>query len=308
MSETAGARRTIFLTGGTGFIGSRLATALLSDQRYRLRCLTRSLERVTSTPRCAWVVGDLGRPASYQDALDGADCVVHLAARVGGGSRSEHERTNLVGTRDLLSSCRAAGVHRFLYVSSIAVTYGDRRGYPYAESKRLAEEAVRVSGLDVLTVRPTMVLGPGSAIQEKLRRMVALPWVPLVGDGRVRVQPIHVSDVAAYLARRVADAAPWGGATVELGGPEVVTMEEMLRRIHRARSPRPLRLVRLPARPVIALLRGLEGVLGPALPVSAGQFAAFVHDSTAALDPSAPSGLPTLHDLDAMLEPANARE
>jgi nucleoside-diphosphate-sugar epimerase len=89
------------------------------------------------------VRADLAEPATYRDALTGAQTVVHVAATTGKARPAVYERNNVQATRALLEASAAAGVARFVFISSIAAAFPDRRYYPYAESKIAAEAAVR---------------------------------------------------------------------------------------------------------------------------------------------------------------------
>jgi NADH dehydrogenase len=289
----------VFLTGGTGLIGSRVLAMLAARSGREVRCLARSVAPATVWPNLQIVTGDLEAPESYADALEGATTVLHLAAKVGMGPREAFDRVNNQGTRALVDACRTHGVEEFIFVSSIAATFPDRTAYAYADSKRAAEDVVRASGLRYLIVRPTLVFGEASPVWQNLSRFATLPIVPIVGDGRVRVQPIHVDDVANFLVGQLMTPLP-GSGEVDLGGPDIMTMEELLRRIGRARLGRERPVVHLPARITIGALASLERWVG-ALPVSAGQLAVFVNDSTAQAHPPPEFDMKRLRTLDEML-------
>src|SRR5207249_11038415 len=139
------------------------------------------------------------------------------------------------------------------------------------QSKQRAEQAVCESGLNYLIVRPTIVLGKGSPIWSKLLALAGLPVMPILGDGHVRVQPIYVDDVATFLLSMIA-VSNLPDRAVDLGGPDVVTFEDLLRRIGRALRGRDATVVHLPARGTIALLAWMVLWLTPnLLPVPAGQ-------------------------------------
>jgi NADH dehydrogenase len=271
-------KSSLFITGATGFVGRQLLERIETDQLAEVVCLTRqdpqSLSRAVR-----YVRGDLSDVASYRDALSAADTVVHLAASTGNASPSEHRRVNGLGTSVLVRECQRAGVRRFLYVSSIAAGFEDVRYYPYAQSKRIGEEAVRQSGLRHTIVRPTMVLGPGSPIGERLQALASKAVTPLIGSGRARVQPIHVTDLADALLF-IIRSDRFSGEVLELGGPDVLTMEELLRQMHHASTGGHARIVRIPAAPLRFLLATLERMAVP-LPVTAGQLASFVNDGVA---------------------------
>jgi len=279
----------LFVTGATGFIGRRLLAALDRRRFSGVTCLVRAPgalagERV--------VVGRLEDPASYAGALGPATTVVHLAALTGKAAPERYVAVNVDGTARLVTACRQAGVRRFAYVSTIAVTYQDTRRYPYARSKAAAEAIVRASDLDSLIVRPTIVLGMGSPASASFRRL-AQPWLTLVpGHGRTRIQPIDVDDLARMLAALLAEGR-FAGETLELGGPEVVTVGGFLRRLSARGGRRPPAL-HLPLAPVVAVLGRLERFLLPVLPVTAGQLSVFAQDGTAAPHPALARWAPSM--------------
>jgi NADH dehydrogenase len=135
-----------------------------------------------------------------------------------------------------------------------------------------------------------MVFGQGSPVQQGLRRLATAP-VPLVfGSGRVRVQPVHVNDLARCLADIVLaeDAVP----LIELGGAEVVELNDLLRRMRRAAGRGEARILHIPAGPVRAMLAAGEALVGPIVPISAGQIASFVNDGIARSSAGACGTLP----------------
>jgi len=269
--------RRVFLTGGSGFIGSRLLQALVhrGDSVAALDRSGRTRNQSGLTRPSRAIPGDLLTPEAYRSALAGVDVVVHLAAATGRASLDESWRTNALGTDVLLKECHAAGVQRFLFVSSIAVTFPDVSGYPYAQAKARAEEAVRASGLAYAIVRPTMVLGPGSPILAALSTLARLPVIPVFGSGRTPVQPVFVDDlVSAILA--VIDRDLFSCEAFEVGGRMVVPIEELLQAIRVARTGRRGPVCHLPLGAMLRVLRTLEAVgLERALPFTVGQLATF---------------------------------
>ena len=100
------------------------------------------------------MTGDLSAPDVWTARLAGCETVLHLAAVTGKARTADFHAINAEGTRVLLERARAAGVSRFIFVSSIAAGFADQRHYPYAVSKVEAEQAVLASGLDVLHSEP----------------------------------------------------------------------------------------------------------------------------------------------------------
>ena len=222
--------------------------------------------------------GDLFDPASYREAIATCETVVHLAAATGNASREQHHRVNAEGTRVLVEEARRAGVTRFLFVSSIAVTFPNLEGYHYAQAKAQAETIVRESSLRFLIVRPTMILGPGAPILASLEKLATLPIAVLPGSGRAQVEPIHVDDVAATLVTAV-ETDVFSNEAVSIAGPERISMETLIRRLRTARRGKPGPLVRIPL-PFLQLpLKLAETVgVGRFLPITAGQLSSFRYD------------------------------
>jgi NADH dehydrogenase len=274
---------TIAVTGAAGFLGRRVLGALKArgDRVVAIDRVAKPVEGEDAT----WVTADLLDPSSYEAALAGVECVLHLAAITGKAPPAAYRRVNVEATEALLGAAKRAGVRRFVLVSSIAVAFPDRRHYPYADSKAAAEALVRDSGLAWTIVRPTMILGSGSPIQAALAKLATLPVSPMFGSGKRLVQPVDVSDVARLLAA-LAHEPDAAGATVEVGGPTSYTLNELYARL-RAHdgAAGSVRLVHLPVGPIRALLALVEAPLLPVLPLTAGQLASFVNDSVAAPHP-----------------------
>ncbi len=272
----------VFVTGGAGFVGKSLLEAL-ARTGTRVVALDRSGTLEAHPPEgCEVVIGDLLQPATYRDALATCDTVLHLAATTGNASRDQHHRVNAGGTKTLVEEAHRAGVTRFLFVSSVAVTFPDLRGYHYAQAKALAESAVRNSGLRFLIVRPTMILGAGAPILAALERLANLPIAVLPGSGRAIVEPIHVGDVVACLVAAVETDA-FTSEAIAIGGPERVSMAGLMRRIRAARRGTDGPLLRV-ALPLLQIpLRAAETIgLGRLLPITAGQLSSFRYDGIGA--------------------------
>jgi NADH dehydrogenase len=287
----------IFLTGSGGFIGRRLLErlAVAGD----VVCLQH-----TARPLPAGVTGcrgDLREPGAWRDALAGCGTVVHLAAVTGKAPAVRYEDVIVRGTESLLEAARAAGARRFLYVSTIAVRFSDIRRYPYARAKVRAEEAVRASGLAHVIVRPTLVFGAGSPGQAGLESLARLPVAPLFDGGRARVQPIDVADLAD-LAGDVLREDPFDGATLEFGGPEVLTVADLIARMRAAagRGAGPaLTVPTAPLRPILTLLERI----GPRLaPITVGQLGTFRFDGVAEPNPYWQARRARLRTVASMLE------
>ncbi len=306
MSRTV---RSTLITGASGFAGRALLRRVgAAAAPFTIYCLGRARHepsRHLTSARVQQVIGDLCEPASYEACLRQVDTVVHLAATTGKAKREEYFRVNAEGTRALVERCRAAGVPRFLHVSTIAVKFPDTRRYYYAQSKQQAEEAVRASGMRWTIVRPTILAGRGSPVLAGMAKLADLPVMPMFGDGRALIQPVDVDDLAGFLAALI-ESDGFEGETIEFGGADVIAMEEFMRKLARARHRREPRVMHVPLGLVIPVLSLLEPVLGTRLPVTVGQLSSFRFDGTAAAHPRAEQLWPRRKSADEILADARA--
>jgi uncharacterized protein YbjT (DUF2867 family) len=254
----------VVVVGGTGFIGRHVVRALLDDDHI-VTVLGRDPSAVTKLPLLAGANaarGDVTDPSSLTGTLEGADAVVMVVAfpnypmelpRKG----LTFERYEAEGARNLLVEATRAGIRRFLYVSGAgADSSSDKTWY---RAKGLAEEAIKASGIDYVIIRPSWIYGPGDKSVSRLVTMVKLcPVVPRLGVRTQRIQPLFVGDFAEAVARAFARDEAWN-QTFEIGGPEVMTMDEVIRSIARALGkkravlPIPLPLAKAGTAPLVAL-------------------------------------------------------
>lgn len=292
----------IFVTGATGYVGRRFVAAAAASG-VRVTALVRSPERVPEEVRGApgveLAAGDLLDASAYRAALARCGRVVHLAASTGKVSRADHFRTNVEGTRALAETARAAGVRGFLHVSTISAAFADLRRYWYGLAKAEAETLVRAAGMPFTVVRPTMILGPASPMVAGLAGLARMLVVPVFGPGTARVQPVWIDDVVACLLA-ITTTDRFRGETLDLGGPDVVTIEDLLRRIRAASGAGAARVVHIPAGPTRAALGLVEPLLRSVLPVTAGQICPFVNDGVAAPLPDDFAPRPTVGVDDAL--------
>jgi uncharacterized protein YbjT (DUF2867 family) len=222
---------TVLVTGGTGFVGGHVVHALRAEDRP-VRALVRDTRRGARLASwgCELVQGDVTDPASLRRAVEGCDAVVHLVA-IRRGRPEEFERLMSQATRDLVAAAGEAGVRRFVHMSAAGTTAQTAAAVPYFRAKWAMEEAVRGSGLEHVIFRPSFVFGrDGGALPTFVRQVRYSPVTPVVGSGLTRIQPIWVEDVAAFFAAGVErpDAAD---RAFDLGGPDVVTWNELYERI-----------------------------------------------------------------------------
>jgi nucleoside-diphosphate-sugar epimerase len=225
--------QTIAVTGASGYIGRQLVPLLASQSDVRCVALQRTVGTRTIADRQEVRHFQLLDPLTYPSALAGVDCVVHLAARTGRATAAEMAATNRWAVVQLLKGAEAAGVRRFLFVSTLAVHSPWLSLYPYAQNKALAELAVKASHMDVGVVRLGSVFGPQSPVGSLLTGLGKLPLVPV--SCSAMQQPVDVEDVTLALLGLL-QLVPWGGQTWEVGGPRVASLASCIVGLSAARG------------------------------------------------------------------------
>jgi NADH dehydrogenase len=154
------------------------------------------------------------------------------------GRRADFHEVMEQPTRQLVDAAEQAGVPRFVLMSALGTSERNRDLVPYYHAKWEMEAAVRGGRLEHVIFRPSFVFGrDGGILPMFLRQTRWSPVTPVVGSGTERLQPIWVEDVAAFFAEGVElDGA--AGKTFELGGPDVVTWNELHERIRRVLGKR----------------------------------------------------------------------
>ena len=215
----------IFITGGSGFVGSNIRRAL-GDRPVRLLVRNERDDAALAGPNVELVEGDVTRPESLRGAMDGCEAAIHLVAIIAEEGGATFDGVIRQGTVNVVEEAKRVGVGRFLHMSAMG-TLNDPR-YGYFEAKWQAEQAVKESGLVWTIFRPSIIFGPGDGFINVLAGLVkAAPVIPVVGDGESKFQPIAVEEVAAAFARAIDDPSTVG-QTYELGGGQVYTYEQLL--------------------------------------------------------------------------------
>lgn len=228
----------ILVTGATGFVGPKVVHALRAEDRP-IRVLARDPKgaEMLANWGCEVVQGDMTDAASLRRAVDGCEVVIDLVAIIS-GKPEDFDRVMIQGTRDLASAAKEAGAQRFVLMSALGVSERSKDLTPYFRAKWDEEQAVQSSGLEYTIFRPSFVFGAdGGSLPIYIRQVRWSPLVTVIGDGTRRLQPIWVEDVAAFFAKSLStpDAV---NRTFELGGPDVVSWDELYERIRRVLGKR----------------------------------------------------------------------
>ena len=269
ITGVAGSQR-VFVTGATGFVGRAVIHALRADG-LAVRCLVRrgselDLRGLEAIER---VEGDVLARQSLEEGIAGCDAVIHLVGIIRESpSRSvTFERVHVEGTHNVIDAAVANGVRRYLHMSALGT--GPTARSRYHRTKWAAEDAVKTSPLAWTIFRPSVIYGRGDGFVSMLARMVRrLPVVPVAGEGRQKLQPIPVDQVAEGFARALTlpDTVK---QTYEVGGPDAVSMVELLDRIGEALGRTRVRKLHIPLGVMSALARALHRL--PSFPLTPDQ-------------------------------------
>jgi NADH dehydrogenase len=259
----------VLVTGGTGFVGSRIVHALRAEGRD-VRALVRRPESGAHLANLGVELstGDVTNPASVNAAADGCTHVVHLVAILT-GKPQDFERVMTQGTRNVIAAAKAAGSERFILMSALGTTVTTKDAVPYFGAKWGMEQDTIMSGLEYTIFRPSFVFGRGGALATFMKQVRYSPVVTVIGSGKQRIQPIWIGDVAEHFARAL-DTPAAANKTFEIGGPDIATWDELYRTIAKVLGKRRA-LVHIPAGLASAGARATQWI--PKAPLSADQVA-----------------------------------
>lgn len=234
---------TVAVLGATGYVGRLLVERLLAAG-YRVRAVARDRARAAAVlpSGCEIAAGDVMDAASLRDALDGATMAFYLVHAMGGDEFDFEERDRR-GAHNVARVAAPAGLRRIVYLGGLG-----RAGRGLSRHLRSRQEVgaiLRSSGVPTTELRAGVIVGAGSASFEMVRELVErLPWMLCPRWVATRCQPIAVDDVLAYLMGCLRAPAT-AGRVLEIGGPEVLSYEQMMLRLAGRAGLRP-RLTRVP--------------------------------------------------------------
>ena len=223
----------ILLTGATGYVGGVLLKELES-RGHAVRCLARRPEKLAGLtgPATEVIAGDAADPDILARACDGVDVAYWLVHSMESGV--DFERADRLAAERFAAAAKAAGVQRIVYLGGLGAE--DDRLSAHLRSRHEVGAILRASGLDVVELRASIVIGAGSfsfdlvrTLVERLPVMICPAWLA------TPTQPIAIADVVAYLAAAI-DLPPGGPRIFEIGGPDRVSYGAIMKEYARQRG------------------------------------------------------------------------
>jgi uncharacterized protein YbjT (DUF2867 family) len=286
LKEEKEERDMILITGATGYIGRHLVRRL-SDQGSRPRCLVRDVGRAAllfASEQVELVQGDTTRPETLAGALPGVDIIVHAAFLTADRKETPGNRyraTNVEGTTNLVRAASGAGVGRFIEISGLG-TCPSTPG-SYMQGRYLAEEVVKESSLAWTIIQPSVLFGEDAPFLKGLCGLIrASPVVPLIGGGKVLLQPVSVEDVVDVVLSVLASPEQSNRRTLTIGGPARYSfaqiIESLLQSMQKRRITLPVPL------PLLDSAAALLQALLPRPPLTRAALTLFSCDTITDLD------------------------
>lgn len=238
-----GSKDILLITGGTGFVGSYILEALEGRvARNRIRILARAGAELARLRIRGYQTaqGNVTNLEEVRAAMQGVSRVIHLVAIIRQSPKHGQTFDRIIGegTENVARAAQEAGVKRFLYMSALGA---DHMSTGYYKNKIRGEQAVKATGIPYTIFRPSLLIGAGGEFTGLLKQLTMLPIVPVPGSGRYLFQPLYVRDVARYYAQALDDER-YVSQTFEVGGPQTLQLNDMLRQTRRARGRRAILL------------------------------------------------------------------
>lgn len=232
----------INVTGGSGYVGSHIIKKLVEIGKPT-RALVRSRQQAEKEGRLEdldieIVEGDVTSPESLVKAFQGGEVIVHTVAIAIEKAAGSYEKINAQGTANVLQAARSVEIKRFINISQLGAD--PTLPYRFLASKGLAQQYVANSNLDWTAFRPSVIWGPEDEFANTFAKLAPItPIIFPIVDAHARFQPVWVGDVATAVVQAIDDPQTIG-KEYELGGPEVLTLDEIERRTLEAVNARRL--------------------------------------------------------------------
>ena len=232
MAQASSASGLVTIFGGSGFVGRHTVRALAQDG-WRVRSATRRpdlagyLQPMGVVGQIHAVQANLRYPTSVAEAVKGADVVINAVGVLASTGKQTFDTIHDEGARTVAKAAKAAGARTFIHISAIGADA--QSNSKYARSKAEGERAVLEEFPGAVILRPSIVFGPEDEFFNRFAAMARMsPFLPLIGGGKTKFQPVYVGDVAAAV-KAVVDGKAKPGAIVRTGRPRSADLSRIAR-------------------------------------------------------------------------------
>jgi NADH dehydrogenase len=188
----------IAVTGASGFIGNHLLTSLLKDD-FEITILSHKIQSINNSDEKLKIVkGAIEDISSLTNAFQDIDIVIHLVGIIVETKEKTFEKTVAQGTKNLVSAAKASRVKKIIYLSALGTSSEALSNYH--KTKYIAEQAIINSGIEYTILRASVIYGERDGFISMLSHMIkSLPFTPVIGDGKYKLQPIYIDDLVSVL-------------------------------------------------------------------------------------------------------------
>lgn len=257
--------RLVTVFGGSGFVGKQVVRAL-AQKGWRVRVAVRKptyaydLKPLGTVGQIQIVRCDVRKEAEVQAALNGASAVVNLVGILYQTPGASFDAVHRAASKAIAEGAAKLGIKDFVQMSALGAD--PKSSSKYASTKGKAEEAVRTAIPSAVIVRPSVIFGPQDGFFTGLAEQIkAFPFMPSIGGGKTKFQPVYVGDVARAIADTLGNPA-FGGKTFEIVGPQTFTFNELVQYVgEEIQSPRALIWMPFAAASLIGVVGDISSLL-----------------------------------------------
>ena len=229
------------VAGGTGLLGREITRVLL-DAGHEVTVASRTRPSGSrADSRALWVEADVTKPNGLAQIVQGFDVVIDAVQFPNSPVENPKkgytfERIDLGGTKNLADAAKAAGIPQFIGLSGVGAA--EDAPYHWLRYKWQEEQHILASGLNYTIFRPSWIYGPEDVSLNRFLGFARwLPFIPVVGNGKTRINPLLVTDLAEHVAVAVGNSKA-ANRVFEIGGPTIMSMDEVIRAALRASGKR----------------------------------------------------------------------
>jgi len=210
----------IFLTGGTGFVGSYIVSHLV-DSGFDVKILTRA-QNLSSPlfnhPKIEIVTGDILDKSILEKSIQGCKVILNCVGIILETKKQTFQKMHVDAVKNLVDAAKSCkSIEKIIQISALGTS--QKPSSKYFRTKYEGEELIRSSGIKYTIFRPSLIFGKGDKFFPVLKNLVKLPITPVIGQGKNRFQPVYVQDLAKCVSASLTEKET-DNKILEIGGPE----------------------------------------------------------------------------------------